>query len=97
MRCDIWVGPRAALAPVHSHTYPATTRRLFVNLVELETKPIAELHDLAKGLGLELPGNVRKSDLAFRVLKAEAERHGNHFAQGVLDIVEDGSSERHNT
>ena len=22
--------------------------------------------------------------------KAEAERHGNHFAQGVLDIVEDG-------
>jgi transcription termination factor Rho len=61
-----------------------------VNLVELETKPITELQDLAKGLGLELPGNVRKAELAFRVLKADGERHGNHFAQGVLDIVEDG-------
>ena len=61
-----------------------------MNLADLETKPIDELQDLAKGLGLALPNNVRKSELAFRVAKAQAEQQGQHFAQGVLDIVDDG-------
>jgi transcription termination factor Rho len=61
-----------------------------VNLVELEAKPIQELEALARGLGLSLPSDTRKSDLAFRVLQAQGQQHGNHFAQGVLDIVEDG-------
>ena len=61
-----------------------------MNLTELETKPIDELQDLARNLGLTLPINVRKSELAFRVAQAQARQQGNHFAQGVLDIVEDG-------
>ena len=61
-----------------------------MNLVELETKPLNELHDLARGLGLALPGNVRKSELVFRVAQAQAEQQGNPIAQGVLDLVEDG-------
>src|SRR5262249_2106502 len=74
--------PRTPLDP--------SIRSLFVNLVELETKPLDELQDLARGLGLTLPVNVRKSELVFRVAQAQAEQQGNHFAQGVLDIVEDG-------
>jgi transcription termination factor Rho len=61
-----------------------------VNLTELETKPIDELQDLARGLGLNPPPNVRKAELAFRVAQAQAQQRGDHFAQGVLDIVEDG-------
>ena len=63
-----------------------------MNLAELEAKPINELQSLARGLGLNVPGHVRKSELALRVMQAHSEQSGsaNQFAQGILDIVEDG-------
>src|SRR5919202_6462975 len=51
-----------------------------------------ELQSLARGLGLDVPNNVRKSELAYRVMRATSNHQGRgqELAQGVLDIVEDG-------
>jgi transcription termination factor Rho len=46
--------------------------------------------DLAKNLGITGVSTLKKGDLVVRVLQAEAEREGNMFAQGIIQIVDDG-------
>lgn len=59
-------------------------------LSELEGKTITELRDLAKGLDVTGITALKKQDLIFRVLQAQAELQGNIFRVGVLDIVDEG-------
>jgi transcription termination factor Rho len=61
-----------------------------VNLTELETKTKDELVDVAKDLGIGSPGGLRKQDLVFRIIQAKAEREGNYFAGGILEMASDG-------
>ncbi len=61
-----------------------------MNLAELETKTKDELLDVAKDLGVEKPAALRKQDLVFRIMQAKAEREGNYFAGGILDMASDG-------
>ncbi len=61
-----------------------------VNLVELETRTKDELLDVAKELGLSGTGSLRKQELVFRILQAKAERDGNYFAGGILELASDG-------
>jgi transcription termination factor Rho len=61
-----------------------------VNLVELETRTRDDLLEVAKELGLSGTGSLRKQDLVFRILQARAERDGNYFAGGILEIAPDG-------
>jgi transcription termination factor Rho len=61
-----------------------------LNLAELETKTKDELVDVAKDLGVEKPTGLRKSDLVFRIMQAKAEREGNYFAGGILEMANDG-------
>jgi transcription termination factor Rho len=61
-----------------------------VNLAELETKTKDELVDVAKDLGLSGTGGLRKQDLVFRIMQAKAEREGNYFAGGILEMAQDG-------
>ena len=61
-----------------------------MNLAELETKTREDLLEIAKELGLTGHTAMRKQDLVFRLLQAEAERQGNILAGGVLDIVDEG-------
>jgi len=61
-----------------------------VNLVELETRTRDELMEVAKELGLSGTTSLRKQDLVFRILQARAEREGNYFAGGILEIAPDG-------
>jgi len=59
-----------------------------LNISELETKTITELHELAKKLDVKGYTQMRKKDLIFSILKKETEKGGNIFAEGVLDIIE---------
>jgi transcription termination factor Rho len=61
-----------------------------LNLAELETKTKDELLDVAKDLGLSGATGLRKQDLVFRIMQAKAEREGNYFAGGILDMASDG-------
>jgi transcription termination factor Rho len=61
-----------------------------LNLAELETKTKDELLDVAKDLGVEKPSALRKQDLVFRIMQAKAEREGNHFAGGIMEMANDG-------
>ncbi len=61
-----------------------------LTVAELDTRAPEALHELAKDLAV--PGYLRlnKPDLITRLLKAQTERDGNTFGDGVLEIIEDG-------
>lgn len=60
-----------------------------MNLTELETKNKDELVDVAKELGVNTTG-LRKQDLVFRIMQAKAEKEGNYFAGGIMEMLPDG-------
>ncbi|MBI5144766.1 MAG: Rho termination factor N-terminal domain-containing protein, partial [Candidatus Omnitrophica bacterium] len=51
---------------------------------------IAELNKLAKGLNLNGISGLRKQDLIFKVLQAQAEKEGLMFGEGILEILPEG-------
>lgn len=61
-----------------------------MNIVELETKTLDELQELAKEFNITGYSRLKKSDLIFRLLRANAERQGYIFGGGVLEIMPDG-------
>ena len=61
-----------------------------MNLTELETKTKDELLDVAKDLDISGANGLRKQDLVFRIMQAKAEREGNYFAGGILEMAQDG-------
>lgn len=58
-----------------------------MNIVELETKTLGELQDMAREMELTGWSRLKKHDLAMRLLEAQAERQGLLFGGGILDIV----------
>lgn len=56
---------------------------------DLESKKLSELRDI--GRDMKIPGytTMKKHDLVFRIMQADAESGGFHFRGGVLEIVED--------
>jgi transcription termination factor Rho len=63
---------------------------LQVNIVELETKTLTDLQEQARDLDISGYSRLKKSDLIFRLLRANAERQGYIFGGGVLEIMADG-------
>lgn len=61
-----------------------------MNIVELETKTLDGLQDLAKDMGLSGYTRLKKHDLIFRLLRAQAEQQGYIFGGGVLEIIQEG-------
>jgi transcription termination factor Rho len=61
-----------------------------MSLVELQKHSAQELHNLAKSFGIEGIGTLKKHELIFRILRANAERSGAMFGEGVLEILPDG-------
>jgi transcription termination factor Rho len=60
------------------------------SLAELEAKTLPELRELARSLEVTGYTSLKKYDLVFRLLQAQAEQQGNLFREGVLDIVDEG-------
>jgi len=61
-----------------------------VNIVELETKTLDELRDIAREKDVSGYSRLKKDDLILKLLKAHAEEQGFIFGGGVLDIIQDG-------
>ncbi len=61
-----------------------------MDIVELKSKSIEDLLKTAEEL--EIPGvsGLRKSELIFKILEAKTEKDGLIFAEGVLEILEEG-------
>jgi transcription termination factor Rho len=61
-----------------------------MDIVELKSKTVTELLDLAEDL--EIPGlsGLRKQELIFKILEAKTEKDGFIFAEGVLQILDEG-------
>jgi transcription termination factor Rho len=61
-----------------------------MHLKELKEKPISELADLARSLGVESPGGLRRQELIFSILQAQTEQNGQIYGEGVLETLPDG-------
>ncbi|HSH96458.1 MAG TPA: transcription termination factor Rho, partial [Roseimicrobium sp.] len=61
-----------------------------MNISHLQALSIAELNKMAKEMGIENFGTMRKHEVIFQILQKNAERNGILFAEGVLEILPEG-------
>ena len=61
-----------------------------VNIAELEAKTREELMEVAREMGISGHTGLKKQELVFRLLQAQAELQGYSFGGGVLDIMDEG-------
>ncbi len=61
-----------------------------LDLAQLKEMPIGDLASVARDL--EIPGalNMKKQELVFQILRAQAEKLGLIFSEGVLEILPEG-------
>jgi transcription termination factor Rho len=68
----------------------ATSGGAGLNLKLLKEKKINELAAIAKEFQIESASSLRKQDLIFSILQAQAEQKGFIYGEGVLEILPDG-------
>ena len=73
--------------PPQSQIEAFAARIASMTIGDLKEKNIAELTGIARDLDLPGAGNLRKQDLIFRILQAQAEKEGLIFAEGVLETL----------
>jgi transcription termination factor Rho len=61
-----------------------------MNVAELKSKSMTELNDLAATYNVGEHRILRRQELIFKILQAEANQNGQMFAEGVLEIMPDG-------
>ena len=61
-----------------------------MNLSELKEKSIPDLNSLARDLNVQNSSGLRKQELIFKILQAQAEKDGLIYAEGVLEVLPDG-------
>jgi len=61
-----------------------------MNIEDIKRQPISELAKLAKDLEVAGASGMRRQDLIFSILQAEAEKNGVISGSGVLEILPDG-------
>jgi len=61
-----------------------------LDIRELEEKKLTELYKYAREFQIPHYGSMKKKELIFAILKAQAERDGLMFAEGVLEIMPEG-------
>jgi transcription termination factor Rho len=61
-----------------------------LNIAKLQAMSMAELNQMAKDMGIENFGTMRKHEVIFHILQKNAERSGVMFSEGVLEILPEG-------
>lgn len=62
-----------------------------MTLKELEEKTLVDLRKLAKNLEIADYTDYKKSELVVKILEEQTRRGGNIFAEGVLEVINDGT------
>src|SRR3970282_3043889 len=62
----------------------------FLNLNELRNRKPAELMRMARSLNIDEIPMMSKQDLIYAILRAESEKEGIIYAEGVLEILSEG-------
>ena len=71
-------------------TPPPSPNRPTLNINDLKDMSIQKLTQVAKDLSVPGFSGMRKQDLIFQILKAQAEQSGFIFSEGVLEVLPDG-------
>ncbi len=61
-----------------------------ISLAELKDKNITDLAKIAKDLAIPGASGMRKQELIFQILRAQTEKNGLIFSEGVLECLPDG-------
>ncbi len=61
-----------------------------LNIAKLQAMSMPELNHMARDLGVENFGTMRKHEVIFHVLQKNAERAGVLFSEGVLEVLPEG-------
>ncbi|MBL7003925.1 MAG: transcription termination factor Rho [Gammaproteobacteria bacterium] len=61
-----------------------------MNLNDLKKKTVPELIELLKSMGGDFSPRMRRQDITFSLLKAQAKKGKDIFGDGVLEILQDG-------
>ena len=80
--------PRNGKEPAEKETQEEPKQLL--NLNELRNRKSTELMKLARDLEIEETSRMTKQDLTYAILKAQSEKEGVIFAEGVLEILSEG-------
>jgi transcription termination factor Rho len=66
------------------------TKSMSISLAELKDKNITDLAKIAKELNIPGASGMRKQELIFQILRAQTEKNGLIFSEGVLECLPDG-------
>jgi transcription termination factor Rho len=61
-----------------------------MNVADLQRMSVLDLQELARNLEVPDYSSMRKQELIFATIKSQTERSGMIFAQGVLEVLEEG-------
>jgi len=61
-----------------------------LNIAKLQGMSMTELNQMARELGVENFGTMRKHEVIFHILQKNAERAGVLFSEGVLEVLPEG-------
>ncbi|MCX6893756.1 MAG: transcription termination factor Rho, partial [Verrucomicrobia bacterium] len=61
-----------------------------INIAKLQAMSMTDLNQMARELGVENFGTMRKHEVIFHILQKNAERAGVMFSEGVLEVLPEG-------
>src|SRR5689334_15784961 len=69
---------------------PPSGPAMTINIAKLQAMSMTELNHMAKDMGIENFGTMRKHEVIFHILQKNAERSGVLFSEGVLEVLSEG-------
>jgi len=82
--------PESTVPPPPPAAPPPAPARPSLNINDLKDMSIQKLTQIGKDLNVAGATGMRKQDLIFQILKAQAEQSGFIFSEGVLEVLPDG-------
>jgi transcription termination factor Rho len=72
------------------HAKYEKVKRGELHITDLQKMAVSELHEIARGEGIEEYTGLGKQELVFLILKARIQKNGLMYGEGVLEILPDG-------
>jgi transcription termination factor Rho len=73
-----------------ANTQREAPKGVTINISQLQAMSMSDLNQMAKEMGIENFGTMRKHEVIFQILQKNAERSGVLFSEGVLEILPEG-------